>query len=326
MLAFLFRRLLQAFFVMITISMISFAIQGNLGDPVQQMVGVTASQAERAQLRDQLGLNDSVTVQYWHFLKRAVHGDLGTSYFYKKPVLTLIIERLPATSELAFCAILIVVCIATPFGILAAIRPRNIFSRFIMAFSTLGLSVPIFIMGIFLVYLFSIQLHAAPSFGRGQTISVFGLWKSGLFTKDGLRHLILPSFTLAFALMPIFVRLIRSEMLEVLQSEYVRFAWSKGLSANRIYFIHALKNTMLPVITVGGIQAGTLIAYTILTETIFQWPGMGSLFMDAVTRVDTPLISAYLMVVGGIFVTANTAVDLIYGLVNPTVKLANHGL
>ncbi|SBS30688.1 Dipeptide transport system permease protein DppB [Marinomonas spartinae] len=326
MLTFLFRRLIQAFFVMITISVISFAIQGKLGDPVQQMVGTTVSPAERAHLRQELGLNESFTVQYWHFLKNAAHGNFGISYYYKKPVLDLIFERMPATLELAFCAIILVALFATPFGIYAAIRPRSILSRLIMAFSTLGLSVPIFIVAIFLVYVFSIQLHIAPSFGRGHTIDVFGIWKSGLFTKSGLHHLMLPSITLAFALMPIFIRLIRSEMMEVLHSEYIRFAWSKGLSTNRIYFVHALKNTMLPVITIGGIQAGTLIAYTILTETIFQWPGMGFLFIDAVSRVDTPLISAYLMVVGGIFVTTNTVVDLIYGLVNPTVKLENHGL
>ncbi|WP_133010502.1 ABC transporter permease [Marinomonas flavescens] len=326
MFVFLLRRLAQAFFVMIVISIISFAIQNKLGDPVQQRVSMTVSPIERAQLRQQLGLNDSFLVQYWRFAKKAVHGDLGTSYYYKAPVLDVIFKKLPATMELAFCAIIIVIFIATPCGILAAIKPRNIVSKIVVAFSTMGLSIPIFIIAIFLVYIFSVKLHIAPSFGRGETTNVLGIWDSGLFTKDGLRHLMLPSITLAFALMPIFVRLIRAEMIEVLQSDYIRFAWSKGLSSRRIYFIHALKNTMLPVITVGGIQAGTLIAYTILTETIFQWPGMGFLFMDAVSRVDTPLISAYLIVVGGIFVTTNTVVDLIYGLVNPTVKLANHGL
>lgn len=326
MFVFLLRRIAQAFFVMIVISIISFAIQNKLGDPVQQRVSMTVSPIERAQLRQQLGLNDSFLVQYWRFAKKAVHGDLGTSYYYKAPVLDVIFKKLPATMELAFCAIIIVIFIATPCGILAAIKPRNIVSKIVVAFSTMGLSIPIFIIAIFLVYIFSVKLHIAPSFGRGETTNVLGIWDSGLFTKDGLRHLMLPSITLAFALMPIFVRLIRAEMIEVLQSDYIRFAWSKGLSSRRIYFTHALKNTMLPVITVGGIQAGTLIAYTILTETIFQWPGMGFLFMDAVSRVDTPLISAYLIVVGGIFVTTNTVVDLIYGLVNPTVKLANHGL
>ncbi|MBJ7538882.1 ABC transporter permease [Marinomonas transparens] len=326
MLVFLLRRLMQACFVMIIISVISFAIQGKLGDPVQQMVGMSASPAERAQLREELGLNDSFISQYWRFAKNVVHGDLGMSYYYKEPALDVILKKLPATLELAFCAIILVILVATPCGVIAAIRPRHLFSRFLMILSSIGLSVPVFIVAIFLVYLFSVKLNMAPSFGRGQTTEVLGLWNSGLFNKDGLSHLILPSLTLTIALMPVFVRLIRAEMMEVLQSEYIRFAWSKGLSAPRIYFLHALKNTMLPIITVGGIQAGTLIAYTILTETIFQWPGMGFLFMDAVSRVDTPLISAYLIVVGGLFVITNTLVDLIYGLVNPTVRLASHGL
>ncbi|MCB5160622.1 ABC transporter permease [Marinomonas algarum] len=326
MLTFLLRRLLQACFVMIIISVISFAIQDKLGDPVQQMMGMTASSDDRQQLREALGLNDGFVSQYWRFAKGAIQGDLGTSYYFKEPALDVILSKLPATLELAFCAILLVILVATPCGVLAAINPKHILSRLLMFVSSIGLSVPIFIVAILLVYVFSIEHNVAPSFGRGDTTDVFGLWQSGIFNKDGLRHLILPSLSLAIALMPIFVRLIRAEMMEVLQSEYIRFAWSKGLSARRIYFVHALKNTMLPIITVGGIQAGTLVAYTILTETIFQWPGMGYLFMDAVSRVDTPLVAAYLMVVGGIFVVTNTLVDLIYGLVNPTVRLASHGL
>jgi peptide/nickel transport system permease protein len=325
MLIFLLRRLVQACFVMIIISVISFAIQGNLGDPIQQMVSLTASQDERNQLRESLGLNDGFIQQYWRFAQNAVQGDLGTSFYYKKPVLEVIFQKVPATLELAFCAILLIIFVATPCGVLAAIKPKNPISRLIMVVSSIGLSVPIFIVAIFMVYFFSIEWNMAPSFGRGETTEILGLWESGLFTKDGLSHLLLPSLSLAIALMPIFIRLIRAEMMEVLQSEYIRFAWSKGLSTPRIYFIHALKNTMLPIITVGGIQAGTLVAYTILTETIFQWPGMGFLFMDAVSRVDTPLISAYLIVVGGMFVITNTLVDLVYGLVNPTVRLASHG-
>ncbi|ETX10321.1 ABC transporter permease [Marinomonas ushuaiensis DSM 15871] len=326
MLIFLLRRLVQACFVMIIISVISFAIQDKLGDPVQQMVSMAVSSDEREQLREQLGLNDSFLNQYWRFAKGAIQGDLGTSYHYKEPALDVILKKLPATLELVFCAILLIIIVATPCGVLAAIKPKHPVSRLLMIISSIGLSVPIFIIAIFMVYLFSVEWNIAPSFGRGETTEILGLWDSGIFTKDGLSHLLLPSLSLAIALMPIFVRLIRAEMMDVLQSEYIRFAWSKGLSAKRIYFIHALKNTMLPVITVGGIQAGTLVAYTILTETIFQWPGMGFLFMDAVSRVDTPLVAAYLIVVGGMFVITNTVVDLIYGLVNPTVRLASHGL
>ena len=213
MLIFLLRRLVQACFVMIIISIISFAIQDKLGDPVQQMVGMTVSPEERNQLRNELGLNDGFFSQYWRFAKGAIHGDLGTSYYYKEPALDVILNKLPATLELAFCAILIIIFVATPCGVLAAIKPRHLLSRLLMIVSSIGLSVPIFIVAILMVYVFSIELNMAPSFGRGQTTEIFGLWHSGLFTKDGLKHLLLPSLSLAIALMPIFVRLIRAEMM-----------------------------------------------------------------------------------------------------------------
>lgn len=326
MLSFLLRRLIQAFFVLLTISFVSFWVQGNLGDPVQQMVGQSVSLEQREVIRQQLGLNDPVLEQYGRFLWRALHGDLGISYYYKMPTLSVIFSKLPATLELSFCALLLVILIATPCGVISAIHPRHLVSRFILFVSTLGLSVPIFIVGILLVYFFAIEWRWLPSFGRGETVELFGFWRSGLVTSDGIAHLILPSISLSIVLIPMFVRLIRAEMLDVLQSDYVRFAWSKGLSARRIYFVHALKNTMLPVITIGGIQAGTLVAYTILTETIFQWPGMGRLFMESVTRVDTPLISAYLIVVGLGFVITNTLVDLIYSFVNPRVRIPGYGV
>lgn len=326
MLTFLLRRLLQASLVLLVISLVSFLIQAHLGDPVQQMVGQSVSLQERADLRHELGLDQPMLVQYGHFLLNALQGDLGTSYYYKQPTLSVIFSKLPATLELTFCGMLLVIVISVPFGVLAAIHPRHILSRVTMFVSTLGLSIPIFIFSIFLVYFLSIEWRWLPSFGRGETTLIWGFWRTGLLTQDGLRHLIMPSFSLAFVLTPIFVRLIRAEMIEVLQSDYVRFAWAKGISAPRIYFVHALKNTMLPVITIGGIQLGTMVAYTLLTETIFQWPGMGRLFMEAVTRVDTPLISAYLIVVGCGFVLTNTLVDLIYGMVNPRVRIPGYGV
>jgi peptide/nickel transport system permease protein len=326
MFRFLLRRLVQASFVLLTISFVSFMIQGKLGDPVQQMVGQEVSMQERAQLRSQLGLDDALLIQYGRFLSNALSGDLGTSYYYKESTLHVIMSKLPATLELSFCALFLVVLVAIPCGVFAAIKPRHLLSKGILFVSSLGLSIPIFIIGILLVYFFAIELRWFPSFGRGETVALLGFWHSGLVTRDGLAHLFLPSVSLAFVLIPIFVRLIRAEMIEALQSDYVRFAWSKGLSSSRIYFVHALKNTMLPVITIGGIQVGTLVAYTILTETIFQWPGMGRLFMEAVNRVDTPLISAYLVVVGCGFVITNTVVDLIYGLVNPRVRIPGYGL
>lgn len=323
MLLFLMRRLLQGLVVMFVISIISFSIQDNLGDPLRELVGQSVSEAERQQLREDMGLNDPFMVQYSRFIGKALQGDLGDSYFFKEPALTVILEKMPATLELVFAATLIIILLSVPAGIFCAIRPNSWLTRLILGFSILGISVPVFLTAIFSIYLFSIKLGWLPSYGRGELMPVLGgLWQSGLFTRSGLLHLILPAVALASIMLPLFIRLIRSEMTEVLHTEYIKFARAKGLKQSRIYFLHALKNTMLPVITVGGVQIGTMVAYTILTETVFQWPGMGFLFLEAVNRVDTPLIVAYLIVVGAIFVLVNTLVDLLYGLINPTVRLS----
>lgn len=306
---------------MFVISVISFSIQDNLGDPLRDLVGQSVSEEERQLMREEMGLNDPFLVQYWRFAKKAVQGDLGTSYFFKEPALEVIAKKLPATLELVFGATVIIVFLSVPLGVFTAIHPKHIASKIIMGISTVGISVPVFLTAIGLIYLFSVELGWMPSYGRGETYQITENWDTVLLTADGLKHLVLPSITLASIMLPLFIRLIRSEMMEVLQSEYVKFALAKGISPKRIYFLHALKNTMLPVITVGGVQIGTMVAYTILTETVFQWPGMGFLFLEAINRVDTPLIVAYLIVVGAIFVITNTLVDLIYGLVNPTVKL-----
>ncbi len=320
MFAFLIKRLAQAIVVMFVISIISFSIQDNLGDPLRELVGQSVSEEERQALRDELGLNDPFLERYLRFAENAVQGDLGTSYFFKEPALQVILAKLPATLDLVFGATIIIIGFSVPLGVYAAIKPRSLLSKLVMGFSTVGISIPVFLTAIGLIYLFSIELGWMPSYGRGEAGHIFG-WDTAFATTDGLIHLVLPCITLASIMLPLFIRLIRSEMMEVLQSEYVKFARAKGLSPTRIYFLHALKNTMLPVITVGGVQIGTMVAYTILTETVFQWPGMGFLFLEAVNRVDTPLIVAYLIVVGAIFVITNTIVDLIYGLVNPTVKL-----
>lgn len=321
MIAFFIKRLAQAVLVMFVISLISFSIQDNLGDPLREMVGQSVSEAERQALRDELGLNDPFLVQYGRFVKNALQGDLGTSYFFKEPALEVILNKLPATLELVFGASLIIIGLSVPLGVYSAINPHSWFSKAVMGISIIGISVPVFLTAIGLIYFFSIEMGLMPSYGRGDTVEILGL-ETSLLTTDGWSHLVLPAVSLASIMLPLFIRLIRAEMMEVLQSEYVKFAWAKGLHTRRIYFLHALKNTMLPVITVGGVQIGTMVAYTILTETVFQWPGMGFLFLEAVNRVDTPLIVAYLIVVGAIFVITNTIVDLIYGLVNPTVKLA----
>lgn len=321
---FLFNRLAQALVVMFVISLVAFAIQDNLGDPLREMVGQGVSEAQREVLRNQLGLNDPFMIKYSRFLTNAMHGDWGTSFIFKKPALDIILGKLVATLELVFAATFWIILISIPAGVYCAIKPRGIGSKLIMGISTIGISVPVFLTAILLMYVFSIELGWLPSYGRGETVNLLG-WESGLFTIDGLKHLLLPSIALSSIMLPLFIRLVRAEMLEALSSEYVKFAWAKGLDKNKVWFRHALKNTMLPLITVGGVQIGSMVAYTILTETVFQWPGTGFLFLEAITRVDTPLITAYVIFVGLVFVVTNTLVDLLYGLINPTVKLTSKG-
>ncbi|MEE4262101.1 MAG: ABC transporter permease [Desulfobacteraceae bacterium] len=321
MFAFVVRRVTQAFFVMLIISLVGFSIKNEIGDPIRDMVGERVTPAEREALRDKLGLNDPFVTQYLRFAKNAVKGDLGLSFFHKKPALSVIAAKAPATLELVFSAALIIIFISLPIGVFSAIYPNSALSRFIMAFSTLGVSIPVFLTAIVLIYIFSVELNWLPSYGRGETVAIGG-WDSGLFTMDGIMHLILPSFSLASIMLPLFIRLIRSEMMEVLETEYIKFAWAKGLQRKRIWFVHAFKNTLLPVITVFGVQIGIMFAFTILTETVFQWQGMGFMFLEAVERSDISLLVAYLMVVGAIFVVVNTVVDIIYGLVNPTIRIA----
>ena len=307
---------------MFVISLISFAIQDNLGDPLRELVGQSVSEEVRQQLRDELGLNDSFLKQYGRFAWNALHGDLGTSYFFKEPALTVILKKLPATLELVFGATLIIIGLSIPLGVYTAIRPNSLATRVIMGLSIIGISIPVFLTAILMIFLFAVELRMLPSYGRGDLVHLFGYWSTNFGSWDGLKHIFMPSLALASIMLPLFIRLIRSEMMETLESEYVKYAYAKGIAPRRIWFVHALKNTLLPVITVGGVQIGTMVAYTILTETVFQWPGMGFMFLEAVNRVDTPLIVAYLIVVGFIFVVTNTIVDLIYGLVNPTINLA----
>lgn len=320
MFAFVVRRITQAIIVMLVIGLLGFSIKQKIGDPVRDIVGVSVSVAERDALREKLGLNDPFLTQYVRFIKNAVHGDLGMSFFFKRPTLEVILSKAPATLELVFASSLIIILLSIPLGIYTAINPRNLPSRIIMGGSIVGVSIPVFLTAIILIYIFAVELHWLPSFGRGETVNIWG-WESGFFTLDGLKHLILPSIALSSIMLPLFIRLIRSEMMETLETEYVKFAWAKGLSRRRIWFLHAFKNTLLPVITVGGVQLGILIAYTILTETVFQWQGMGFMFLEAVERSDTSLLVAYIIVVGALFVVVNTIVDIIYGLVNPTVRI-----
>ena len=322
MIAFFIRRLTQALFVMIVISVIGFAIKQNVGDPVREITGISVSAEEREALRDQLGLNDSFATQWLRFVGNALHGDLGNSFYFKKPAVDVIMSKAPATLELVFATSFLVIFLSIPIGIYAAVHPKSALSRFFMGASILGVSIPVFLTAILLIYVFAVGLGWLPSYGRGDLVEIVPGWKSGFFTVDGLLHLVLPTISLTSIMLPLFIRLIRAEMKETLETEYVKFAKAKGLKPKRILFVHAFKNTLLPVITVGGVQLGTLIAFTILTETVFQWQGMGSMFLESVERADTSLMVAYLVFVGLIFVVVNTVVDLIYGFVNPTVRVA----
>jgi peptide/nickel transport system permease protein len=322
MFAFIVRRIIQSIIVMMVISLVGFSIQHSIGDPIRDLVGERVTPAEREEIRDRLGLNDPFYIQYFRFVKNACKGDLGLSFFYKKPALEVIISKAPATLELVIVTSIILIIISIPAGIYCAIFPKRLLSRFAMAFSTIGVAIPVFLTAIALIYLFAVELNWLPSYGRGETVNIGGWWESGLLTWDGIKHLILPSVSLASIMLPLFIRLIRAEMMEVLETEYIQFAWAKGLRSQRVWFIHAFKNTLLPVITVFGVQLGIMFAFTILTETVFNWHGMGFMFLEAVERSDTSLLVAYLVVVGVIFVTVNTVVDIIYGTVNPMVRIA----
>jgi peptide/nickel transport system permease protein len=321
MFAFIVRRIIQSIIVMLVISLVGFSIQHQIGDPVRDLVGERVTPAEREEIREQLGLNDPFYVQYFRFLKNACKGDLGLSFFYKKPALEVIVSKAPATLELVIVTSIILLVTSIPLGIYAAIYPKRWLSRFAMAFSTIGVAIPVFLTAIALIYLFGVELNWLPSYGRGETVKIGGWWETGFLTLDGLRHLVLPSISLSSIMLPLFIRLIRAEMMEVLETEYIKFAWAKGLHRQRIWFIHAFKNTLLPVITVFGVQLGIMFAFTLLTETVFQWQGMGFMFLEAVERSDTSLLVAYLVVVGVIFVFVNTVVDIIYGIVNPMVRI-----
>ena len=308
---------------MMIIGLIGFSIKNQIGDPIRDLVGERVTPAERAKIADEMGLNDPFLTQYARFLKNALKGDLGRSFLYNKPALDVIIKHAPATIELVFGTALIIILISLPLGVYCALRPKSLLSRFTMSFSTLGVSMPVYLTAILLIFLFAIHWQILPSFGRGETISLLGgYWTTGFLSIDGIKHLILPCVSLSTLMLPLFIRLIRSEMMEVLETEYIKYAWAKGLSPRRVWMIHAFKNTLLPVITVFGVQIGIMFAFTLLTELVFQWPGMGFMFLEAVNRADTSLLIAYLVVVACLFVFVNTVVDILYGFINPTVRIA----
>jgi peptide/nickel transport system permease protein len=321
MLAFATRRLTQAAGVMLVVALISFVMFRFVGDPVNQLVGVDTTPQQRAELRQQLGLNDPIHIQFARFVGKSVRFDFGISYQIKQPVAQLIATRLPATLELSLVSAIFALLVGLPMGVYTGLYRDTLISRAFLAISLVGVSLPTFLIGILLIFIFSVNLGWLPSFGRGETVSIGGIWTTGLLTRSGLVSLILPSITLGLFQMTLIMRLVRSEMLEVLRTDYIKFARARGLSRRAINFGHALKNTLVPVITITGLQIGSIIAFSIITETVFQWPGMGLLFLQAVQNVDIPIMAAYLLLIAFLFTLINFIVDLLYVAVDPRIRI-----
>jgi peptide/nickel transport system permease protein len=319
-LAFILRRLAQSIVVMLVVALISFALFNFSGDPVVFMVGQDATTEEKAKLRSELGLDQPTIVQFARFVGNAVQGDFGRSLRQGRKVSTLLEERLPATLELSFAAALLALCVGIPAGVYTALKRDTWGAHVLLAASLVGVSLPTFLIGILLILVFAVQLHWLPSFGRGDTVAL-GWWTTGLLTASGLKALILPAITLSLFQMTLIMRLVRAEMLEVLRTDYIKFAKARGLSDTAIHFGHALKNTLVPVITITGLQLGAIIAFAIITETVFQWPGMGLLFIQAVFFADIPIIAAYLCFIALVFVLLNLIVDLLYYAVDPRLRI-----
>lgn len=321
MLAFVVRRLLQAVLVMLAVALIAFAMFRFVGDPVNSMLSENATTEDRWALRAQLGLDAPIPTQFQRFVRGAVGGDFGISYRNKRPVSDLIAERLPATLELVAAAAVFALAIGVPMGVYTALNPRGLSSNMLQVVSLIGISVPTFVTGILLILVFSIWLNWLPSFGRGEVVQL-GWWSTGLLTTSGLKSLVLPSVMLGLFQVTLIMRLVRAEMLEVLRTDFIRFARARGLPDRAVHFAHALRNTLMPVITITGLQLGSMIAFAIITETVFQWPGMGLLFIHAVNFADIPVMSAYLVLVAFIFVVINMAVDLLYFVVDPRLSVS----
>jgi peptide/nickel transport system permease protein len=320
MIAFILRRLVQSVLVLIAVAFIAFAMFRFVGDPVNQIVGLDTPAEQVREIRRSLGLDDPWIVQFLRYVANAARLEFGISYQFRQPVTTLLAERAPATLELALMSSLFSLCVGIPMGVYTALRRDGVLAKLFQAISLIGVSLPTFLIGILLIYLFAVTLGWLPSFGRGDVTRISGAWTTGLLTITGLKALILPSITLGLYQMTLIMRLVRAEMLEVLRTDYIKFARARGLSDRAVHFGHALKNTLVPVITIAGLQLGSIIAFAIITETVFQWPGMGVLFLKAVQNVDIPIMAAYLMMIGGLFVIINLVVDMLYALVDPRLR------
>jgi peptide/nickel transport system permease protein len=320
MIGFISRRLVQSVFVMLAVGLIAFGMFRYVGDPINNMVGQDTTLEQRAALRKQLGLDDPFIVQYARFMGNAAQGDFGVSYRQRRPVSELIQSRMPATLELSFISALMALCLGIPMGIYTALRRNGVLSRAFMTISLIGISLPTFLIGILMILFFGVMLRWLPSFGRGEVVQL-GWWSTGLLTRSGWQSLIMPAFTLALFQMTLIMRLVRAEMLEVLQTDFIKFARARGLTERMINFRHALKNTLVPVITITGLQLGAIIAFSIITETVFQWPGMGLLFIQSIGSVDIPVMAAYLLLIAFFFVIINLIVDLLYFVVDPRLRI-----
>ena len=320
MLNYFLKRLLQSVLVMLIVAFVSFSLFNYVGDPVHNMVGQEASTEKRQEIREKLGLNDPVHTQFLRFVGNAVKGEFGISYQLRRPVSDLIAERLPATLELVFISALIAILSGVLLGVYTGINRDGYLSNIILIISLFGVSLPTFVIGILFIYLFSVILGILPSFGRGEVVDL-GFWNTGFLTLSGIKAIILPSITLSLFQMTYVIRLVRAEMMEILETDYIKFARARGIQKNIINFKHALKNGLIPVITITGINIGTLVAFSIITETVFQWPGMGFLFINAVHFVDIPIMSAYLIMVAFIFVMINFIVDITYYIIDPRIRI-----
>lgn len=324
MTAFIIRRLMQAAIIVFFMSVIVFFGVNVVGDPVYMLISPDMDQADIERTIRNLGLDRPIWEQYFHFLKGVLSGDLGRSFIFGEPALKLILQHMPATLELAFTALLMAVVLGIPLGLFAGLYPDNIFSKGILAGSILGFSLPTFWVGLMMIMVFAVFLGWLPSTGRGDTATYFGI-TSSLFTLDGLSHLVLPATNLALLKISLVIRLTRAGAREAMHQDYIKFARAKGLSTRRVVFVHLLKNILIPVVTVLGLEFGSLIAFSVVTETIFAWPGMGKLLIDAILQLDRPIVVAYLMIIVGFFVFINLVVDILYSLLDPRVRLKDQG-
>ncbi len=320
MLGFIVKRMIQSVIVMLTVALIAFALFRYVGDPINNMVGQDTTVEERDELRERLGLNDPFLVQFGRFAWASAKGEFGFSYQHRRPVRDLIAERLPATLELSMVSAVLALAVGIPMGVYTALRRDGFLSRAFMSLSLIGVSLPTFLIGILLILFFGVILRWLPTFGRGDVVDI-GWWTTGFLTVSGLKAMIMPSITLALFQMTLIMRLVRAEMLEVLRTDFVKFARARGLPDRSVHFRHALKNTMVPVITITGLQLGSIIAFAIITESVFQWPGMGLMFIQAIGEVDIPIMAAYLVLIALFFVIINLVVDLLYLVVDPRLRV-----